>query len=60
MLNQTIAFRGSYRYTGPAELKSLGRLAEPALARVRAISKDPSIRAEAALLLQCLTATPAP
>lgn len=38
-------------YTGPAELASLGRLAEPALVRVRALSKDPAIRAEANALL---------
>jgi hypothetical protein len=42
-------------YAGPPELSSLGRLAEPALARVSAISKDPAIRAEARLLLQRLT-----
>ncbi|MGE5193497.1 MAG: hypothetical protein ACM3U2_13470 [Deltaproteobacteria bacterium] len=44
-------------YSGPAELTSLGRLAEPALARVRTISKDPAIRAEARLLLQRMTGT---
>lgn len=43
------------RYTGPAELKNLGRLAEPALARVSAISNDPAIRAEARLLLRQMT-----
>jgi hypothetical protein len=44
-------------YARPAELTSLGRLAEPALARVRTISKDPAIRAEARLLLQRMTGT---
>jgi hypothetical protein len=44
-------------YAGPKELTSLGRLAEPALARVRIISEDPEIRAEAAVLLQQLTGT---
>ncbi len=47
-------------YSGPAELKNLGRLAEPALVRVRTISRDPAIRAEATLLLKRLTGTPAP
>jgi hypothetical protein len=47
------------RYFGPKELTSLGRLAEPALARVRIISKDPEVRAEAAALLQQLTGTAA-
>jgi hypothetical protein len=42
-------------YAGPAELTSLGRLAEPALARIRTISKDSAIRAEAQLLLQRMT-----
>jgi hypothetical protein len=42
-------------YSGPAELTGLGRLAEPALARVRSISKDPATRAEARLLLQRMT-----
>jgi hypothetical protein len=42
-------------YSVPAELSNLGRLAEPALARVRAISKDSAIRAEAKLLLQQIT-----
>jgi len=41
--------------TGPAELTSLGRLAEPALTRIRTISKDPAIRAEARVLLQRMT-----
>jgi hypothetical protein len=44
-------------YAGPPELTSLGRLAEPALARVRMTSKDPAIRAEARLLLQRMTGT---
>jgi hypothetical protein len=44
-------------YSGPKELASLGRLAEPALARVRTISKDPEIRAEAAALLQQMVGT---
>jgi hypothetical protein len=44
-------------YVGPPELSSLGRLAEPALARVGAINSDPAIRAEAHLLLQRLTGT---
>ena len=47
-------------YAGPAELTSLGRLAEPALARVSAISKDSAIRTEARLLLQRLTGTGGP
>jgi hypothetical protein len=50
----------SPKYVGPAELSSLGRLAEPALARVGAISRDPAIRAEAHLLLQRLTGKTAP
>jgi hypothetical protein len=44
-------------YAGPAELTTLGRLAEPALARARTTSKDPTIRAEARLLLQRMTGT---
>jgi len=44
-------------YAGPAGTDELGRLAEPALARVRTISKDPAIRAEARLLLQRMTGT---
>jgi hypothetical protein len=44
-------------YSGPKELASLGRLAEPALARVRVISQDPEIRAEAAALLQQMVGT---
>jgi hypothetical protein len=44
-------------YAGPPELSSLGRLAEPALARVGAINSDPAIRAEAHLLLRMLTGT---
>jgi hypothetical protein len=47
-------------YAGPAELTSLGRLAEPALVRIRTISKDLAIRAEARLLLQRLTGTAGP
>lgn len=43
------------KYAGPAELGQLGRLAEPALVRVQAISKDPALRAEARLLLTQLT-----
>lgn len=39
-------------YNGPPELTALGRLAEPALARVRIVSKDPAIRSEAKLLLE--------
>jgi hypothetical protein len=44
-------------YAGPPELARLGRLAEPALARVATISRDPAIRAEAKRLLQRLTGT---
>ena len=39
-------------YAGPTELSTLGRLAEPSLARVCAISQDPAIRAEARQLLE--------
>jgi hypothetical protein len=39
-------------YAGPADLAGLGRLAEPALTRIRMISKDPAIRAEAKLLIE--------
>jgi hypothetical protein len=46
------------RYAGPKELTTLGRLAEPALARVRILSNDPEIRAEAAALLQQMIGTP--
>jgi hypothetical protein len=42
-------------YEAPPELASLGRLAEPALARVGTISKDAEIRSEAKLLLKSLT-----
>jgi hypothetical protein len=42
-------------YAGPTALAGLGRLAEPALARVRAINTDPVLRDEASLLLQRLT-----
>ena len=42
-------------YAGPVELQGLGRLAEPALARVRSVSQDPAVRAEARLLLQQMT-----
>jgi hypothetical protein len=41
-------------YNPQASLANLGRLAEPALARVGTISKNPEIRAEAKLLLQWL------
>jgi hypothetical protein len=47
----------SPKYVAPAELGNLGRLAEPALARVGAINQDPAIRAEARLLLQRMTET---
>jgi len=40
------------QYAGLSELNSLGRLAEPALARVRTLSSDPVIRSEATLLLR--------
>lgn len=42
-------------YTGPAELRDLGRLVEPALARVRIVSQDSDVRHEARLLLQQFT-----
>jgi hypothetical protein len=55
---QTASSEGrAANYAGPAELTSLGRLAEPALARVRTICKDPAIRAEVRLLLQGMTGT---
>jgi hypothetical protein len=38
-------------YQLPKEIKGLGRLAEPALARVKTISKDAGVKAEAANLL---------
>lgn len=41
-------------YAWPAELDELGRLAEPALVRVRATTDDPAIRTEARLLLETL------
>jgi hypothetical protein len=44
-------------YAGPTELAGLGRLAEPALARVRAISNDPVVRDEAAQLLRRISGT---
>ena len=40
----------------PAELEQLGRLAEPALARARAISDDPLVRSESTKLLRELAA----
>lgn len=45
---------GKFDYAGPAELTRLGRLAEPALTRISAISNDSAIRAEARALLQRL------
>lgn len=39
-------------YPLPAEIKQLGRFAEPALARIYAVSDDPQIQDEAALLLK--------
>jgi hypothetical protein len=50
------AARKTGRHDTPLELASLGRLAEPALARVRAINRDETIREEAALLLQEMAA----
>jgi hypothetical protein len=41
-------------YVPPERLSGLGRLAEPALARVGTISKNPEIRSEAKLLLRWL------
>ena len=43
-------------YTMPPELRKLGRLAEPALVRARAITDDPVVRGEARQLLQFLNA----
>lgn len=40
------------KYAGPPELETLGRLAEPALARVLAISSDATLRGEARTLLR--------
>jgi hypothetical protein len=42
-------------YPLPDEIAQLGRLAEPALARVRDLSNDPTISFEAGLLLQTLS-----
>jgi hypothetical protein len=41
-------------YTLPPELEKLGRLAEPALVRARAITDDPLVRSEARQLLRSL------
>ncbi len=45
-----------FSYTLPPELAKLGRLAEPALVRVRALTDDPVVRSEAQQLLQFLKA----
>ncbi len=41
-----------FKYEWPRELRRLGRLAEPALARVAKVSTDPAIRYEARTLLK--------
>jgi hypothetical protein len=56
----TNASGGTAKYDPRARLANLGRLAEPALARVGTISKNPEIRAEAKLLLQWLASQKRP
>ncbi len=45
-----------FSYTLPPELAELGRLAEPALVRARALTDDPVVRSEAQQLLRFLKA----